>query len=231
MQSHAESAFFVDGSDVAMRCIWKVMNGKSQCSLAKVVAINASPISVNIQPLVNYFDQIGGFRAYPVLQNVPVAQNQTASYSIKTPLNIGDTGIVLWFDREVYTNLLAGASSTSSPNSGDLSDQNACVFLPMLPAFSLANPLKPNGVDFVSSQISLMTELSTLLSQLNTFMSDMNTFLQAIVTAGAAATNPLTPVYSSALSAAATSFETPLALIITQLNTVTTDLTTFKGSQ
>ena len=215
------SPFYFDESQIADRCIWRDRNGKSQCSIAKVVQVNSTPVSVNIQPLVNFYDQTVGFRQYPVLVNIPVAQIQTAISAILTPLNVGDTGIVLWFDREVYTTLSLPLPIPNTPNSGDLSDVGACVFLPMLPSFGAASPIQSSGVDFISNTISLLTQVSALLTQLNTF-------LQAIVTAGipyiGMPTKPVLGAYPIALTAAATSF----------YGTVTTlqaNIATFKGSQ
>lgn len=213
--------FFHDESDIAQRVVWKNMNAKSSCSIASVVGINAAPVSVSIQPLVKYFDQIGGWTSYPVLKYVPVAQMQTVAYSINTPLKVGDTGLVLWFDREVYTCLQAGATTTTTPDSGNLFDTNACVFLPLMPAFNLANQLMPSGVDIISAEVSLITQLLTLLT-------DLNTYLAAIVTAGVpyagAPTMPVVGAYPIALTAASTS-------LISEITTIITALTTFKGAQ
>ena len=162
--------FIHDENDIAERVLWAFQNSKNQCSIGQVVTINAAPVSVNVQPLINYFDKISNWQQFPILNNVPVAQMQTKFFSINTPLNVGDIGILLWFDREVYSCLLAGATTPTTPDSGNLSDVNACIFLPILQPFTLANPLLPTGVDIISNPagipISLMTELLTLLTAL-----------------------------------------------------------------
>jgi len=227
--------FFYDEADIAQRVIWKNQNAKSQCSIGQVVSINTSPVSVNIQPLVNYFDLISKWETYPVLNNIPVAQMQTATYSFNTPLNIGDTGLILWFDREVYTTLLAGATTTQIPNSGSMNDVNACVFLPLMQAFSLANQLLPNGVDFISSEVSLMTQLLNLLTQLTSLLTELTTFNTALETAGlpyvGAPTMPVVGAYPIAVTAAATASNVTIATISTAIGVITTMLTTFKGAQ
>lgn len=235
MSQNVPNPFFRDESHIADRCIWRYANGKSICSIGKITQINTSPVSVNVQPLVNYFDGLAGYTEYPILQYIPIIQMQTTAYSINTPVNIGDTGILLWFDREVYTTLLAGASATNSPSSGNLRDINACVFLPILPSFTLANSLQSTGVDIISANISLLTQLTNLLSQLLSLLSDMNTFLAAIVTAGASyAGSPSMPVvgaYPIALTAASQAFEMLITNITQQITDINMNLTTFQGAQ
>lgn len=213
--------FFNDEFDVFKRGLYNATNSSSRCSVGIVTAINLSPVTVNVQNAVQYFDKIQGFQEPPILQNVPVMQLSNAAYSIKTPLNIGDIGLLLWFDREVYTYLVSANVTPSIPDSGTMNNENACVFLPVMQKFSIANQIKQNGVDFVSSEISLMTQLITLLT-------DLNTFLSSLITAGAPyAGNPTAPVvgaYPIAITAASTVLETALA-------TITTALTTFKGAQ
>lgn len=203
--------FIHDEADIAERMIWNYQNSKSYCSIAKVTQINASPVSVNIQPLVNYFDRVANWQPYPILNNIPVAQMQTGSYSINTPLNVGDIGLTIWFDREVYTCLLSGATTPTTPDSGNLADTNACIFVPIVQSFSSANVLVPQGVDITSvhagTPISLMTQLLTLLDGLSTFITTMQTVSNF-----------------GAINTAATS-------LLPILNTLVTNLTNFKGAQ
>lgn len=226
--------FYFDESDIAQRVVWKNQNAKNICSIGKVTAINANPISVNVQPLINYFDPIIKWREFQEIDYVPVIQMQTATYSINTPLNIGDTGILLWFDREVYTCLLAGASQPTTPNSGSLNDINACVFLPIMPSFTLANTLLPKGVDITSSSISLLSELLSTTNNLTTTLGDITNLLTALsafcvtcegssdtVLAGAATT----------LAAAIVPIATSITTVTTAIGEITTAFTTFKGAQ
>ncbi len=210
--------FYEDESNIADQCIWKDSNGKSQCSIAKVTAINSSPVSVNIQPLVNYFDQTAGWTTYPILQNIPVIQFQTAAYSIVTPLNVGDTGLVLWFDREAYTTLLAGAVTPTTPDSGNMSDINACVFLPILPSFTLASSLKSIGLDFISSRISLLTQLQNLCTQL----TNLTTALAALTVTGVTTGSGISGVPVNAVV---------ITNIGVQITAIQTNLVTFIGAQ
>lgn len=221
------NGFFHDESDISERIVWNIQNNKSQCSIAKVVTINASPVSVSIQPLVNYFDIVSQWQPYPVIDNVPVAQLQTISYSINTPLNIGDIGLVIWFDREIYTCLMNGATTPTTPTSGDLSDTGACVFIPIMQSFALAKPIQNTGVDFISAQVSLMTQLLTLMTQITSFFTDMQTFLTEVA---AAPTTDLSS-YAGAVASACSAFNLLITPIQAQITQITTALTTFKGMQ
>lgn len=227
--------FIHDEADAAKRLIFSLQNLKSQCSIAKVSSINATPVSVNIQPLVNYFDTISGWEQYPVLNFVPVAQMQTSKFSFNLPLNVGDIGIVLWFDREVYTCLLNGATTPTIPDSGDLSDTNACVFIPMMQPFGLANTLLPSGVDIISSQISLLTQLLSTMNNISTTLTDISSLLTALstfaVACEASTTDPILVSAATALAAALPSIATSISSVATSITSITTNLTTFKGGQ
>lgn len=210
--------FIYDESHIADRMIWKRMNAKSQCSIAMVTGINSTPVSVNIQPLVNYYDQIAGWTEYPVLKYIPVMQFQTASFSISTPINIGDTGLVIWFDREVYTTLLAGATTPGIPDSGDLSDTNACVFINGLPSFVIAKSLQQTGVDITSESVSLLTQLGNLCSQLESLTSTLASLTVTGVQSGGAVSGP--PSQAASITA-----------VNVQITEIASQLTLFQGAQ
>jgi len=210
-----QTPFLNDEYDIVNRAIYNAMNSKSSCSVGYVVGINTTPVSVNIQNGIKYFDKIQGFQEPPILSNVPVMQLSNAVYSIKTPLNVGDIGLILWFDREVYSYLLSSSVSSIEPDSGNLYNENACVFLPIMQKFSQANILRQTGVDIVSSEISLITEIVSLLTGLTTFCTTV---------AAAPTTNPLTPAYAAVIAGAATALNASLV----SLNTA---FTTFKGAQ
>lgn len=207
--------FLNDVPDIIDRMIHGWKNSTNFCSIGSISSINSSPVSVNVQPLVKYFDPITKWETFPVIKNVPITQMSNNLYSIKTPVNVGDVGIILWFDREVYSSLMQGAQLPIIPDSGDLNDQNACIFIPIVQSFATANQLKQTGVEFVSSEISLIQQLLTLLSDLTLFCTTVS---------AAPTTNPLTPVYAAAIAGAATALNLSIA-------TLTTALTTFKGTQ
>lgn len=213
--------FINDEYDLIKRVMFNQLNSQSICSIGTIVAINTSPVSVDVQPCIKYFDRNEGFQIPPILGNVPIAQVSNNLFSVKTPVNIGDVGIILWFDREVYSWLLDPSASPKEPESGTLHNEAACIFLPFLQKFSVSPTLAQTGVDIESSSVSLMTQLITLLT-------DLNTFLASLITAGApyagAPTMPVVGAYPIAVTAAAT-------LLETAVTTITSALTTFKGAQ
>jgi len=206
-----------DTFDLVKEIMFEEMNSTSRCSLGTIVKINNSPVSVDIQPVINHFDKIEGFLEPEILKNIPVLQQGNAAASLRFPMNSGDVGVILWLDREGYSWLASALVGPKTPESGTFHNESACIFIPLLTKFSQAAPVKNLGVDIVSSQVSLLEQMLNL-------MTDLTTFCDAIVAANAAATSPLTPVYSGALSTAAS----VLKVSVTQLNVA---FTTFKGEQ
>jgi len=227
--------FINDTPDIFRRMIQNWKNAQNFCSIGKVVAINSAPVSVNVQPLVKYYDNITRWEDYPVLLNVPVSQIAGPLYSIRTPLNVGDTGIIIWVDREIYTCLLSGASTTTIPDTGDTNDQNSCIFIPTIQSFGAANMFQNRGVDIVSSGQSLLTQLLNLLTDLTNLLTDLTTFSTALITAGSpyagAPTAPVLGAYPIAVSAACVILNSSIATVGTAITAVKTALTTFKGAQ
>jgi len=249
MITHDINPYMNDEYDLTKKILLNHLNSKSNCSLGTITAINSNPVSVNIQPVIKYFDKIEGFLECPILQNIPIAQISNSLSSVRMPLNVGDVGIILWFDREVYSWLKNASTAPKSPDSAVLYNESACIFIPFIQKFSNSPTIKTTGVDIISSNgsndISLMTELitsmndvKTTLNDITSLLSDLTTFCGAIVTAGIPGTTPLTNVYSGALSTAATalsisltSITSSIATVTASIATVTNDLTTFKGAQ
>jgi hypothetical protein len=237
--------FINDEYDLTQRILLNHLNSKSSCSVGTVVSINSSPISVNVQPSIKYFDKVDGFLESQVLSNIPLAQIATKSASLKMPINVGDVGLILWFDREVFSFLKSPLNSPIAPDSGVMFNESACVFIPIIQKFSQSNLIKNSGVDIVSSNISLVSELITTMNDVKTTLNDISnllnsltSFCSAIITAGGAASTPLTTVYSAALTSAATTLNSSISSISSSISTVTSsitiiknDLTTFKGDQ
>lgn len=146
------SPFLTDTFDMTQQSLWEFQNSLLICSIGQVVAVTGNKAS--IQPLVNYFDKNNGFQTMPVLQNVRIAQLFSNTASIQYPVTTGDTGIILWFDREIETALKA--NTPSDPSSGSLSNANACVFLPFLSAQAPSVPLPTDGV-----KINSLTNITT----------------------------------------------------------------------
>lgn len=229
--------FLNDDADTINRAIWSYANYKNKCTLASVVAVNSSPVSVDVQPLVQFSDinSDGKWRDYPVLREVPLAQAASATYAIKYPINDGDTGFLLFCDREIFTALGASSATITQPAYGELDELQACIFVPMLPLFQLAPTIQQNGVDFVSSNVSLLAELQTFVQQLLDTLTGLQTFDSALIAAGApyagAPSAPMTGSYAIAVTAAANSLNTSIATITSSCNTILAKLEQFVGDQ
>jgi hypothetical protein len=219
--------FFSDNVDIIERAIWRNQNAKSICSIAKVTAVNES--TVDVQPLIKHFDAYAGWVDCVEIKDVPVSQNQTSSHSIQTPLKVGDTGMVIWFDREVYNNLQSGAREISEPSSGKMNDLSACVFIPAITAFSKAKPLKQKGVDVVSENISLLKQLEDLCAKIKELTDQISSIVVSpgsfnVVLPGPS-TVPVNGLSGPPANAAA------ITAIGSQITLIKNNLTTFKGDQ
>lgn len=233
----ANNAFINDAHDMTQRAIWNYSNYKTICSVGTVTAVNASPVSVNVQPLVKYCDTLseGVWQEYPELVNVPLAQLGTSAYSVYSPINVGDMGIILWCDREIYTALSQSNPTVVQPNSGELSELNACIFLPFLQLFNKANTIQSSGYDVISSDVSLVNSIINDVNNLTNLLSTLTTFNTAIATAGAPyASSPSAPLlgsYAIALTSAANAANTEIASVINSCGTLATNLAKFVGMQ
>lgn len=229
--------FLNDDSDVINRAIWSYANYKNKCTIAKVTAVNPSPVSVDVQPLIKYCDINSELKweAYPELVDVPVAQSASANYAAKFPLNVGDTGFLLFCDREIFSALQLSSATVVKPAYGELDELQACIFVPMLQLFQLAPTLASKGVDFDSEGVSLLGELLSLTQSLLDTLSGLQTFNTNLIAAGAPyAGSPAAPVtgsYAIAVSNAATNFNNSLVSIVNSCNNVLSNLTQFKGDQ
>jgi len=241
MINHDINPFMNDEYDLTKKILTSHINSKSSCTIGKIVSVNASPVSVNIEPVIKYFDKIEGFTDNPILQNIPIAQISNSFSSVRMPLNPGDVGIIFWFDREVYSWLKNPSDAQKSPDSGNMFNDAACIFFPFIQKFSQAPQVKSTGVDLLSSNVSLMTELITTMNNLTTTLTDITSLLTDLTTYCASViatpTNPV-PAFIDELVAATVVLEASLVPIASSISTVTTSignittrLTTFKGAQ
>jgi hypothetical protein len=249
MINHDINPFINDEYDLTKKILLNHLNSKSNCSIGTITAINASPVSVNIQPSIKYFDKIEGFLECPILQNIPIAQISNSISSVRMPLNVGDVGIILWFDREVYSWLNSASTAPKSPDSAVLYNESACIFIPFIQKFANSPTIKTTGVDILSSNVSLMTEListlnniSTTLTNITSILTDLTTFNTALIAAGVpyagAPAIPVVGAYPIAVTAAATAsnltivtIASSISAVTSAISTITTQMTTFKGAQ
>lgn len=199
--------FLSDNFDLIQKEIFNQNNSNTYCSIGTIVAINSSPVSVDVQPSIKYFDKIEGFKTPQVLRSVPLMQIQNSIASVRFPLNLGDVGMILRTSREVFTWLDSTGGFAEDPDSGNLYNDNAVIFIPFIQKFSNALSVKNLGIDIVSSEVSLLTQLLTLTQALTTFSTTV-----------AAASNV------AQIAAAALTLQT-------SLTPITTNFTQFKGEQ
>jgi hypothetical protein len=107
-----ESPFLTDTYDIAQQLIWDFQNSLCICSVGVVKEVTEK--SVTLQPLVKYFDKNNGYKDFPKLLKIPVSQLTVISGGLKIPVIVGDTGVIIWFDRDVTDGLKAKVSTKPS---------------------------------------------------------------------------------------------------------------------
>ena len=207
----ANSPYLSSNFDIAQRLIEKNNNTQVICSIASVQKVNADPVSVDVLPLINFFDPNFGYTPWDVLPSIPVLQQASAAVQVKLPISVGDVGVILCFHREVFSYLRQGGGQ-KDPESGVVYDAANCFFLPFLSPFALQPALKPSGYDVVSQGISL-------LKQLKDETDAVSSFAQSILNASG---DP--NVFVGEIKAAALVLKNSLA-------SISQNLTTFKGQQ
>jgi len=191
--------FMNDEYDLTKRILFNQKNSTNTCSIGTIVSINSSPISVNVQPSIRYFDKLEGFKDSPILEHLPVMQLASNLASIRLPLVPGNVGVILWVDREVYSWLDSVGVGPKAPDSGNLCNESAAIFIPFMQKFSQALPVKSLGVDIVSSEISLLTQLTNFANDLQTFANSVSiaTTIPQITTAAGILNSSLTPIIAN----------------------------------
>ena len=131
-----------------------------------ITKINTDPISVNVRKNIHIRTKQTSFIEAQELIKVPIMQLFGKSFKVKLPFNVGDTGILIWFHREVYSWLSHASEETAKPDSGEMQNLQSCVFMPFIQKFNKQNQIHDDGVDIVSGDISLLSQLIQLLSKL-----------------------------------------------------------------
>lgn len=165
----SDTPFFYDEADIAERAIWNDKNQSYRCSIGKIVSVNQNPVSVDVQPLIRSFDKVDKWQNPPILSHVVVGNFNSQNFTLYLPLKSGDLGLLLWVDREIYTCLFNGGGNITTPDSGDLDDINACIFIPLISSFSDQPMFKSEGVEIESSGIKLIDQIKSLSQSLDNF--------------------------------------------------------------
>lgn len=109
--------------------ISKVTRSLNVCLPATVIAYDNSKNTVKLQPAIQTVLPDKTFQDMPLLLNVPVLEIGGKGLSIKIPLEPGDTGIVIFCDRDIT--LFKQEKKNTQPNTLRKHDLGDGIFVPM----------------------------------------------------------------------------------------------------
>ena len=99
------------------------------CLPATVVSYNSADNTVDLQPAIQAVLKDNSFVSLPQIFDVPVLELGGAGLSIKIPLQAGDTGIVIFCDRDI--SLFKQEKKNTQPNTLRKHDLSDGIFIPM----------------------------------------------------------------------------------------------------
>lgn len=99
------------------------------CIPAIVVEYNNTNNTVKLQPAIKTILEDNRIIDMPILLNVPVLELGGNNLSIKIPLKVGDTGIVIFCDRDI--SLFKQEKKSTQPNTLRKHDLGDGIFIPM----------------------------------------------------------------------------------------------------
>ena|ERR1700679_3060037 len=205
--------FLSDITSIIDKVNWADKNSEIIFTVGKITAITGTTASV--QPLVKMFNRQLGWFDSAVLTGINVLASGGLAYQIKTPINVGDIGVLLIPHREV-----SGAISSqgiTQPDSGDMYNLQHALFLP----FALSG-LKPLGIEIVSGAETPVNLIGSGSYGAST-SGLINDLVQILVTL----IQVMNTISVDTLSAVATASVAASA----QLMTLITKLSLFKGEQ
>ena len=99
------------------------------CLPATVISYNSSNNTVDLQPAIQVVLTDNTFLDMPQLFDIPVLEIGGKSLSVKIPLQEGDTGIVIFCDRDIT--LFKQEKNNTQPNTLRKHDLSDGIFIPM----------------------------------------------------------------------------------------------------
>lgn len=99
------------------------------CLPAIVKAYNSADNTVDLQPAIQAVLKDNSFVTLPQIFDIPVLELGGAGLSIKIPLQAGDTGIVIFCDRDI--SLFKQEKKNTQPNTLRKHDLSDGIFIPM----------------------------------------------------------------------------------------------------
>ena len=107
----------------------QIFRNLNVCLPATVVTYNSEKNTVKLQPAIQDVLPDKTFRTLPLLLNVPVLEIGGKNLSVKIPLQEGDTGIVIFCDRDIT--LFTQEKKNTQPNTLRKHDLADGIFIPM----------------------------------------------------------------------------------------------------
>lgn len=99
------------------------------CLPATVVSYNSADNTVDLQPAIQAVLKDNSFVSLPQIFDIPVLELGGKSLSVKIPLQEGDTGIVVFCDRDI--SLFKQEKKNTQPNTLRKHDLSDGIFIPM----------------------------------------------------------------------------------------------------
>lgn len=99
------------------------------CLPATVVSYNSADNTVDLQPAIQSVLKDNSFVSLPQIFDVPVLELGGKGLSVKIPLQAGDTGIVIFCDRDIT--LFKQEKKNTQPNTLRKHDLSDGIFIPM----------------------------------------------------------------------------------------------------
>lgn len=107
----------------------RIFSTLNVCLPATVIKYNDTNNTVSLQPAIQAVLTDNSFKTLPQLLNVPVLELGGNGLSIKIPLKAGDTGIVIFCDRDIT--LFKQEKKNTQPNTLRKHDLADGIFVPM----------------------------------------------------------------------------------------------------
>lgn len=107
----------------------RIFSTLNVCLPATVIKYNDTNNTVSLQPAIQAVLPDNSFKTLPQLLNVPVLELGGNGLSIKIPLKAGDTGIVIFCDRDIT--LFKQEKKNTQPNTLRKHDLADGIFIPM----------------------------------------------------------------------------------------------------
>ena len=105
------------------------------CVPGKVIAVNGNQL-VDVQPLHLVKYTTGETAMMPIVQDVLVSMAVGTNYSVKLPVAVGDTGLVLFADRALDVYAASDGTTPLDPLDNRTHDLTDAIFVPGLPTVS-----------------------------------------------------------------------------------------------